>query len=70
METASPVHLKEANRKFNIVQAYFQRHTDIYQDIKERTLRRWVQQFREAEASLGCGQATATVMHLNYLFCS
>ncbi|MBC1237220.1 TnsA endonuclease N-terminal domain-containing protein [Nostoc sp. 2RC] len=55
METASPVHLKEANRKFNIVQAYLQRHTDIYQDINPRTLRRWVQQFREAEASYGCG---------------
>ena len=55
MDSASPANLKEANRKFNIVQAYFQRHTDIYQDIKPRTLRRWVQQFREAESLYGCG---------------
>ncbi|KAB8334008.1 DDE-type integrase/transposase/recombinase, partial [Scytonema tolypothrichoides VB-61278] len=55
MDTASPASLKEANRKFNIVQAYFQRHTDIYKDINARTLRRWVQQFREAEASYSCG---------------
>ncbi|MBO3463210.1 MAG: DDE-type integrase/transposase/recombinase [Aetokthonos hydrillicola CCALA 1050] len=55
METASPFDLKEANRKFNIVQAYFQQHTDIYKDINPRTLRRWVQQFREAEATYGCG---------------
>ena len=55
MDAASPANLKEANRKFNIVQAYFQRHTDIYKDIKPRTLRRWVQQFREAELEYGCG---------------
>jgi putative transposase len=55
MERATPGSLKEANRKFNLVQAYFQHHTDIYKDINPRTLRRWVQQFRNAEASYGCG---------------
>lgn len=55
IDAASPANLKEANRKFNIVQAYFQRHIDIYKDITPRTLRRWVQQFREAEARYGCG---------------
>jgi putative transposase len=55
MDGASPAHLKEANRKFNIVQAYFQKNTDIYKDIKPRTLRRWVQQFREAKLEYGCG---------------
>lgn len=73
MDTASPADLKEANRKFNIVQAYFHRqgslpnsateiaefegarHTDIYKDINPRTLRRWVKQFRDAEATYGCG---------------
>jgi len=55
MDSATPEDLKEANRKFNIVQAYFQRHTDIYSDINPRTLRRWVQQFREAERTYGCG---------------
>jgi putative transposase len=55
MDTATPEDLKEANRKFQIVQAYFQRHTDIYKDINPRTLRRWVKQFREAEMTYGCG---------------
>lgn len=55
MDAASPADLQEANRKFHIVQAYFQRHTGIYKDIIPRTLRRWVKQFREAEASYGCG---------------
>ena len=55
MDAASPANLKEANRKFNIVQAYFQKNTDIYKDIKPRTLRRWVQLFREAELEYGCG---------------
>jgi putative transposase len=55
MDTASPADLKLANQKFNIVQAYFQRYTDIYKDIAPRTLRRWVQQFREASANYGCG---------------
>ena len=57
MDAASPENLKEANRKFNIVQAYFQKNTDIYKDIKPRTLRRWVQLFREAELEYGCGYA-------------
>ncbi|MUG96988.1 DDE-type integrase/transposase/recombinase [Scytonema sp. UIC 10036] len=55
MDTASVADLKEANRKFNIVQAYFQGHTDIYSDTNPRTLRRWAQQFRDAEATYGCG---------------
>ncbi|MEO1760648.1 MAG: TnsA endonuclease N-terminal domain-containing protein, partial [Cyanobacteria bacterium J06629_18] len=54
-DAASPANLKEANRKFNIVQAYFQKNKDIYKDIKPRTLRRWVQLFREAELEYGCG---------------
>jgi len=31
------------------------RHTDIYKDIAPSTLKRWVKQFREAEARYGCG---------------
>lgn len=54
-DAASPANLKEANRKFNIVQAYFQKNTDIYKNIKPRTLRRWVQLFREGELEYGCG---------------
>jgi putative transposase len=55
MNAASPSDLMEANRRFHLVQAYFQRHTEIYKDITPRTLRRWVKQFREAEANSGCG---------------
>ena len=41
--------------RFHLVQAYIQRHTDIYKDIAPSTLKRWVKQFREAEARYGCG---------------
>jgi putative transposase len=55
MDDASPADLREANKKFNLVQAYFQNKTDIYFDVTPRTLRRWVKQFREAEVKYGCG---------------
>jgi putative transposase len=55
MAAASPAALAEANRRFHLVQAYFQRQTDLYQEIVKRTLRRWVKRFREAEVSYGCG---------------
>ncbi len=55
MEAASPAALAEANRRFHLVQAYFQRQTDLYQEIVLRTLRRWVKRFRSAEAQYGCG---------------
>jgi putative transposase len=55
MDAASPASLQEANRRFHLVQAYFQRHTDIYKNIPQSTLGRWVKQFREAIATFGCG---------------
>lgn len=55
MDAATPASLKEANKKFHLVQAYFQNNTDVYKDITPRTLRRWVKQFREAEVTYGCG---------------
>jgi putative transposase len=55
MDAASPADLSQANRRFYLVQAYFQRHTDIYKDIAQSTLRRWVKQFQTAVASYGCG---------------
>ncbi len=55
MEAASPAVLAEANRRFHLVQAYFQRQTDLYQEVVPRTLRRWVKRFRSAEVSYGCG---------------
>ncbi len=55
MDASSPAAVTEANRRFHLVQAYFQRHTDIYKDIPQSTLSRWVKQFREAEAHVGYG---------------
>ncbi|MDZ8237658.1 MAG: transposase family protein [Nostoc sp. ChiQUE01a] len=55
MDAASPADLQRANRRFHLVQAYFQHHTDIGKDIPQSTLSRWVKQFREAEATFGCG---------------
>jgi putative transposase len=55
MDAASPTDLSLANQRFHLVQAYIQRHTDIYKDIAPSTLKRWVKQFREAEARYGCG---------------
>lgn len=55
MNAASPGDLKEANRRFHLVQAYLERRVELYQDIAPRTLRRWVKQFHEAQASYGCG---------------
>ncbi|MEH1965404.1 TnsA endonuclease N-terminal domain-containing protein [Nostoc sp.] len=55
MDAASPADLLSANRRFHLVQAYFQHRTDIYKDIPQSTLSRWAKQFREAEATFGCG---------------
>jgi putative transposase len=55
MDAASPTALTEANRRFHLVQAYFQHQIDIYRDVPQSTISRWVKQFRAAEATLGCG---------------
>ena len=55
MDAASPSDLSQANHRYHLVQAYIQRHADIYKDIPASTLKRWVQQFREAETKYGCG---------------
>jgi putative transposase len=55
MAAASPADIREANRRFRLVQAYLQRAVPLYEDVALRTLRRWAQQFHEAQASLGSG---------------
>lgn len=55
LESAAVAHLKEANRRFHLVQAYQQRCQEVYQDIAPRTLRRWVKQFQAAKVNYGCG---------------
>jgi putative transposase len=55
MNAASPADLEQANRRFNSVIAYLQGIPSGYQDINERTLRRWLKQFRIAEENYSCG---------------
>ena len=55
MNAASPADLEQANRRFHSVIAYLQGQPSGYQDINERTLRRWLKQFRIAEENYGCG---------------
>jgi putative transposase len=55
MNAASPAEYEQANRKFHSVMAYLQGLPSGYQDINERTLRRWVKQYRTAEENYGCG---------------
>lgn len=55
MNAASPSDLSTANLRYQRVQAYLQRHKELYQDIAPRTLSRWVKQFQQAEALYGCG---------------
>ena len=55
MNAASPADLEQANQRFHSVIAYLQGRESGYQDINERTLRRWVKQYRRAEENYGCG---------------
>ncbi len=55
LNAASPADLEQANRRFHSVMAYLQGQAHGYQDVNERTLRRWVKQFRKAEENYGCG---------------
>jgi putative transposase len=55
LSEASPGNLEEANRRFHSVMAYLQGSEQGYLDINERTLRRWLKNFRTAEANYGCG---------------
>ena len=55
MNAASPADLEQANRRFHSVMAYLQGQPIGYQEINERTLRRWLKQFRIAEENYGCG---------------
>ncbi len=52
---ASPADLEQANQRFQSVTAYLQGNTDGYININQRTLRRWLKQFRTAEINYGCG---------------
>jgi putative transposase len=55
MAAASPTDMREANRRFRLVQAYLQRQEALYEGVAARTLRRWAKQFHEAQASYGSG---------------
>jgi putative transposase len=55
MNQASVRDLREANRRFNLVQAYLQKETPLDAEVSGRTLRRWSKQFLQAERNYGCG---------------
>lgn len=55
MAVASPKDLRQANQRFEVVQAYLQHRTDVAASVTLRTIRRWTKQFQEAQASCGCG---------------
>ncbi len=52
---AGPDALAVANRRFQLVQAYLKRKSDLYEGTPTRTLRSWVTKFHEAEAAYGSG---------------
>jgi putative transposase len=55
MDAASPADLRESNRRFQKLQAFFQQPRKQIEDIAPRTLRDWAKRFRSAEVSYGCG---------------
>jgi putative transposase len=57
MHAASRADQRTANERFRLVQAYFQHDEAQLQaaPVTERTIRRWVRAFREAQASYGSG---------------
>ena len=52
---AGPNALAVANRRFQLVQAYLKRKSDLYEGTPTRTLRSWAAKFHEAEIAYGSG---------------
>ena len=57
MESASHADQRTANERFRLVQAYLEHDEEQLRSapVTDRTLRRWVRSFQEAQASLGSG---------------
>ncbi|WP_245602818.1 TnsA endonuclease N-terminal domain-containing protein [Gloeothece verrucosa] len=52
---ASAKDLEIANHRNLAVQAYLERNKNFEKNFSERTVRKWVKKFREADVELGCG---------------
>lgn len=52
---ASAKDLEKANHRYSAVQAYLEGNKNFEKNFPERTVRKWVKKFREADVELGCG---------------
>lgn len=55
LQQASPEDLHTANQRYQIIAPVLNGHKEPVQTVPERTWRRWVQRYRQAEQSWGCG---------------
>jgi putative transposase len=55
LQQASPQDLQVANHRYQIIAPLLNGHKEPAEAVPERTWRRWVQRYRQAEQSWGCG---------------
>lgn len=55
LHQASPEDLQAANQRYRIIAPVLSGHQEPAEVVPERTWRRWVQHYRQAEQSWGCG---------------
>ncbi len=55
LHQASPQDLQAANQRYQIIASVLKGHKELAEAVPERTWRRWVQRYRQAEQSWGCG---------------
>jgi transposase InsO family protein len=55
LHQASPQDLQAANQRYQIIAPVLKGHKELAEAVPERTWRRWVQRYRQAEQSWGCG---------------
>jgi transposase InsO family protein len=55
LHQASPKDLQAANQRYQIIAPILNGHKEPAEAVPERTWRRWVQRYRQAEQSWGCG---------------
>ncbi|MCP4356891.1 MAG: DDE-type integrase/transposase/recombinase, partial [Chloroflexi bacterium] len=55
LHQASPEDLQAANERYQIIAPVLNGHKEPVEAVPERTWRRWIQQYRQAEQSWGCG---------------
>ena len=55
LHQASPQDLQIANQRYHLIAPILKGHKEPAEAVPERTWRRWVQRYRQAEQSWGCG---------------